>query len=384
MKVGLVAGEASGDLLGAGLIRALRERAADTVFEGVAGPAMVDAGCEPWESAESLAVMGLVEPLAHIPRLLRLRRELLRRWRTSPPDVFVGIDAPDFNLGLEKKIRKSGVKTVHYVSPSVWAWRAGRIQLIKEATDKVLCILPFETALYDEQGVDSVFVGHPKADIAPTSVNTMQTRRQLGVEASEVVAVLPGSRAGEVSRLGGILAAAARRLASARPGIAFLTPVATPSLRPRIEQQLEDAGVADKFLLLDGNSESAMKAADVVLLASGTAALESALLGKPTVAAYRLAPMTSAIVRALRLVKLTHFTLPNLLTDVPLVPEFMQKNAQPEAIATAVAGMLDDPERRRLISNEFAKLRAELALGADQRAAEAVLELAHQRDHAAG
>ena len=162
MKFGLVAGEASGDVLGAGLIRALRERHPDAIFEGVAGPEMVAAGCEQWEPAESLAVMGLIEPLAHIPRLLRLRRDLARRWRESPPDVFIGIDAPDFNLGLEKKLRKAGIRTAHYVSPSIWAWRPGRVKKVKKAADTVLCILPFEPPLYEKHGVKAVFVGHPK------------------------------------------------------------------------------------------------------------------------------------------------------------------------------------------------------------------------------
>lgn len=383
MKIGLVAGEASGDLLGAGLIRALRERVPDATFEGVAGPAMVAAGCQQWESSESLAVMGLIEPLVHIPRLLRLRSGLRRRWLASPPDVFVGIDAPDFNLGLEKKLRKNGIKTVHYVSPSIWAWRPGRVHIVRKAVDRVLCILPFEKPLYDKHGVDAVFVGHPKADSLPATVDCRAARRQLGIDADEVVAVLPGSRNGEVTRLGGILADAAKQLASARPGIRFVTPVATPKLRPMIEQQLEEAGVSDLFTLLEGNSETAMIAADLVLLASGTAALESALLGKPTVAAYRLAPLSYAIAVGLRLVRLTHFTLPNLLTEVPLVPEFIQRDATSSAIAAAVAGMLDDPERRRLIGDEFAKLRSELALGADQRAADAVVELA-RRNNAAG
>lgn len=376
MKIGLVAGEASGDLLGAGLIRALLERAPEATFEGVAGPAMVRAGCEQWEPSESLAVMGLVEPLAHIPRLLRLRKELLKRWTAAPPDVFVGIDAPDFNLVLEKKLRKSGIKTVHYVSPSVWAWRPGRIKLVKQAADKVLCILPFEKPLYDEQSVDAVFVGHPKADSLPVVADSHSARRKLGIGAGEVVAVLPGSRGGEVSRLGPVFAQAAKTLAAGRPGIRFITPVATPLLRDMIERQLQDAGVADDFLLLDGGSETAMMASDVVLLASGTAALESALLGKPTVAAYRLARTTAVIVRALRLVNLSHFTLPNLMTESPLVPEFIQEEAQPSKIANAVAEMLDDPERRRFISDEFARLRSKLALGADQRAAESVFELA--------
>ena len=376
MKIGLVAGESSGDLLGAGLIRALRERVPDATFEGVAGPAMVAAGCEQWEPAESLAVMGLVEPLAHIPRLLRLRKSLFKRWQASPPDVFVGVDAPDFNLGLEKKLRRIGIRTVHYVSPSVWAWRPGRIKTVREAADRVLCILPFEKRLYDEHGVDAVFVGHPKADSVPARPDAFSARQTLGIDANEVVAVLPGSRRGEVGRLGTILAETAKLLAAARPGIRFVTPVATPALRSLIEGQLQDAGVTDSFLLIDGDSETAMVAADVVLLASGTAALESALLGKPTIAAYRLAPMTYAIAKGLRLVKLTHYTLPNLLTETPLVPEFMQNDARPPALAAAVISMLDDPDRRHFISGEFAKLRSKLALGADQRAAESVFELA--------
>jgi lipid-A-disaccharide synthase len=376
MKIGLVAGEASGDLLGAGLLRELRARVPDVTFEGVAGPAMLAAGCDQWEPAESLAVMGLVEPLAHIPRLLRLRKALLRRWQADPPDVFVGIDAPDFNLGLEKKLRKSGIKTVHYVSPSIWAWRKGRIKTVKEAVDKVLCILPFETALYDSAGVEAVFVGHPKADSSPESVDAEAARRALGIGSGELVAVLPGSRAGEVARLGDVLANTAKRLAAARPGIRFVTPAATPQLRGMIEGQLAAAGVADSFVVLDGDSEQAMMAADVVLLASGTAALEAALLGKPTIATYRLAPLTHAIAIGMGMVKLKHYTLPNLLTEEPLVPEFMQKEAEPSAIAGAVIEMLDDPERRRMIHREFAKLRAKLALNADQRAADAVIELA--------
>ena len=376
MKVGLVAGEASGDLLGAGLIRALREFEPSATFEGVAGPAMLAAGCEQWEPAESLAVMGLVEPLVHIPRLLRLRRNLYRRWRESPPDVFVGIDAPDFNLGLAMKLRRAGIRTVQYVSPSVWAWRKGRIKTIRQAVDTVLCLLPFETPIYEQHGVDAVFVGHPKADAAPAEVETYPARQELGITSSEVVAVLPGSRRGEVERLGDTVAEAARILADSRPDLSFVTPVATPALRPMIEQQVESAGMADRFRLLDGQSQVAMTAADVVLLASGTAALESALLLKPTVAVYRVAAMSYAIM--VRLIDLDYFTLPNLLTESPLVPEFMQSDAQPPAIAAAVSELLDDPQRRRFISDEFAKLRQDLALDADHRAAEAVVELARR------
>jgi len=376
MRIGLVAGEASGDVLGAGLIRAIRERIPDAEFEGVAGPEMVAAGCEQWEPSDSLAVMGLVEPLAHIPRLLRLRRELTRRWRESPPDVFVGIDAPDFNLGLEKKLRKAGIKTTHYVSPSIWAWRPGRVKKVKKAADTVLCILPFEPRLYKEHGVNAVFVGHPKAHEAPEIVDAEAARAELGFGAGEIVAVMPGSRRGEVSRIGGIVAAAAKEILAARPGIRFVTPVATPILRPMIEQQLRDAGVEAQFTLLDGDAKLAMSAADVVLQASGTAVLEAALLRKPTVATYRVSPVTFWIAKWL--VTLEHFTLPNLLTEQPLVPEFMQHNALPGPIAAEVIALLDDPERRRSISERFDRLRAELALDADQHAADSVIELARR------
>ena len=375
MKIGLVAGESSGDLLGAGLVRALKERYPEATFEGVAGPAMLEAGCEQWEPSESLAVFGLIEPLSHLPRLLKLRRQLVKRWTASPPDVFVGIDAPDFNLGLEKKLRAAGIRTVHYVSPSIWAWRAGRIKTVKAAADKVLCILPFEAALYDGVGVDATFVGHPRADSIPADPDMATARQALGLEADEVVAVLPGSRASEIAMLGEILVASAALIAKARGSVQFVTPVATPALKPAIEAQIAAAGLTEQFVLLDGNSERAMIAADVVLLASGTAALESALLAKPTVAIYRLGRISYAIVNSLNLLKLTHFTLPNLLTETPLVPEFIQDKARPDDIAKAVIELLDDPDRRRSIGERFARLRTELAQDTDQRAADAVVSL---------
>lgn len=378
MKIGLVAGEASGDVLGAGLIRAIRAHVPDAAFEGVAGPEMLAAGCEQWEPANSLAVMGLIEPLAHIPRLLRLRRDLVRRWRGSPPDVLIGIDAPDFNLGLEKKLRKSGIRTAHYVSPSIWAWRPGRIKKVIKAADTVLCILPFEPALYEEHGVNAVFVGHPSATAAPELVDTAAARAELELDAQQVVAVLPGSRGGEVGRIGGIVAMAAKAIHTARPDVRFVTPVATPKLRPVIEQQLHEAGIAEQFRLVDGDSRTAMSAADVVLLASGTAVLEAAMLGKPAVAVYKVAPLTGWIVRVFDLIKLEHYTLPNLLTEEPLVPEFIQNDAMPGPIADEVVAMLDDPQRRQSIGERFGRLRSELALDADQHAADAVLRLAQQ------
>ena len=376
MRIALVAGEASGDLLGAGLIRAIRARIPDAKFEGVAGPAMIAAGCVRIEDSEALAVMGLIEPLAEIPRLLKLRRSLIRRWKASPPDVFVGIDAPDFNFGLEKALRKSGILTAHYVSPSIWAWRAGRIKTVKEATDLVLCILPFEKKLYDEQGIKAVFVGHPKADSLATDIDAESARRMLNLEGRTVVAVLPGSRTNEVKRLGPIFAAAAALLSAENDNIRFVTPVASPKLRPLIEQQLEEAGVRNLFELIEGDSIEAMSAAEVVLLASGTAALESALLGKPTIAAYKIAEFSARIVQIFKLIKAPYYTLPNLLTDEPMVPELIQWAATPQAVAAEVYAMLNDEKRRSEISSQFAKLRTELALDADQRAADAVIDLA--------
>ncbi|MEL7186651.1 MAG: lipid-A-disaccharide synthase [Pseudomonadota bacterium] len=271
-----------------------------------------------------------------------------------------------------------GVRTVHYVSPSVWAWRSGRVRTVKKAVDRVLCILPFEKAIYDQHDVDAVFVGHPRADAAPETVDTDAARRTLGIQANEVVAILPGSRMSEVTRLGEILVEAAAVMARDRSDMRFVTPAATPKLRTLIDAQIAAADMTDKFQVLDGQSDLAMRAADVVLLASGTAALESALLGKPTVATYRLAWLSHLLLIRSGVVKVTHYTLPNLLTEEPLVPELMQNDAEPTSIAAAVAALLDDPERRESIRHRFAKLRAELAQDTDQRAADAVIELANR------
>lgn len=379
MRVGLVAGESSGDLLGAGLITAVRERLPDAVFEGVAGPEMLAAGCERWADAEELAVMGVVEPLKHLPRLLRLRRMLITRWREAPPDVFVGIDAPDFNLGLEATLKASGIRTVHYVSPSIWAWRAGRIRKIRKAADRVICILPFEPAIYGEQGMDAVFVGHPKADALSPDIDVPAVRRKLALPAEgRIIAMLPGSRSSEVTRLAPVFAATAATIAAREQDVHFVTPVAAPKLRPLIEASLRQHAVAGRFTVIDGRSVEAMSASDFVLLASGTAALESALLGKPTVAAYRVAALTALITKLFRLVKVKHFTLPNLLTGEALIPEFIQGDAEPARIAAAVIDLFDDPARCAAIRERFAKLRSELAMNSNERAADALISLTAQ------
>ena len=376
MRIGLVAGEASGDVLGAGLIRELRQQCPDAHFAGVAGPEMAAAGCDVWADSQRLAVMGLVEPLKVLPELLRLRRDLVRRWTTHRPDVFVGIDAPEFNLGLARRLRNSGVRTVQYVSPQVWAWRQGRVKGIGRAVDKVLCLLPFEKEFYDRHGVDAEVVGHPLADNLPTGLDRETARRALQIDSKALVAVLPGSRAGEVQRLGPVFAAAARVLAGRYPQLGFVAPMASATARAAFASLVGEHGVADRFTLTDGGATQAIVAADVVLLASGTASLQTALLARSMVSAYRVAPMTYLLARMLRLLKVPHFTMPNLLTEQPLVPEFLQHDATPEALANAVGGLLDDAERRRSIEQRFAELRSHLGLSADRRAALAVLELA--------
>jgi len=378
VRIALVAGETSGDLLGAGLIRALQKQNPDIEFEGVAGPEMQAAGCRALEQADALAVMGLIEPLKHIPRLLRLRHSLVRRWTASPPDVFVGIDAPDFNLGLESRLRSQGVKTVHYVSPSVWAWRQGRVKKIAKAADSVLCLLPFEKSFYDKHDVSAEFVGHPMADRTPADPDTMQAREKLGIDASMVLAVLPGSRHGEVARLGPVFAQTCSSLAKTHPQLLFVAPMATPRLHELFSAQLDAAGVLDRFVLTHGDAEIVITAADVVLLASGTASLQTALLKKPMVGAYKLAALTYAIVMGLKLIKVPYFTLPNLLTEEPLVAEFLQDAAHPEALATAVNELLTDADRRTQIAQKFGALRSALAQGADERAAKAVMSVVQQ------
>jgi lipid-A-disaccharide synthase len=375
MKVGMVAGETSGDLLGAGLIEAFRKRHPDAVFEGIAGPAMIAAGCQAIADADELAVMGLIEPLRHIPRLLRLRRSLIERWLRNPPDVFIGIDAPDFNLGLETALRDGGVRTVHYVSPTIWAWRPGRIHKIARAADCVLCILPFEPDLYRDAGVTARFVGHPKADELSGEEDATDARAALGIDAEgPLIALMPGSRSSEVSRLAALFADVAARIADARPDVKFVVPVAVGKLRSPIEKALREANVIDRCTLLDGDSIRAMTASDLVIQASGTAVLEAALLGRPAIAVYKLAPLSGFIVRTLNLIKLDYVTLPNNLTPTPMIPEFLQERARAELIADEALDLLDNDARRAAIVAAFAKLRRELALGASERAAEAVSE----------
>lgn len=373
LRVAVVAGEASGDQLGVALMEALRARHSDIEFRGVAGPKMQAAGCQRLAAAEELAVMGLVEVLEHLPRLWLLRRRLVRELTAWQPDVFVGIDAPSFNLGLAQQLKRRGIRTVQYVSPQVWAWRQQRVRHMASSCDLVLCLLPFEPAFYAEHAVPAEFVGHPLADQIPLQRQQEAARAALGLAAdARVLAVLPGSRRGEVLRLGPDFITAAQTLVAARPGLQVVAPMASAAARAEFERQ--DASVAG-LRLLDGQARLVLQAADVALVASGTATLEALLCGCPLVAAYRFGGMTAFLLQRLGMVKLPYFSLPNLLAGERLVPEFFQQQVGGTALAAALGGLLDDPARATALRERFAAIHQQLRCDGAGRAADAMLRL---------
>jgi len=367
--VGLIAGEASGDLLGAELIRALKSRHPLLQFEGIAGPRMVEAGAQALASCERLSVNGYVEVLRHLPGLLKLRRDTVNHLLASRPRVFVGIDAPDFNFGVEAKLKAAGIPAVHFVSPSIWAWRGERIQKIKNAVSHMLVVFPFEEKIYRQAGIPVTYVGHPLADRLPLEPDMAAARRTLGIEAaSPVIALLPGSRRGEVKRLAPLMLEAARRILQARPAAHFLIPAATDA----VEAGLRDLASASDLPLtvLRGQSQQAMTAADVVVLASGTATLEAALLKKPMVITYKVPAITAWIARSK--LYLPYVGLPNILLKRFAVPELLQENATPENLAREVLAWLDAPERCEALKKDFRALHESLRCNAGERIAEAL------------
>ncbi|MFM2289885.1 MAG: lipid-A-disaccharide synthase [Pseudomonadota bacterium] len=373
LRVVIVAGEASGDQLGAALMQALRARFPAVQFAGIGGPRMRAAGCECWHDAATLTVMGLVEVLPHLPRLLRIRRQLIARVLALQPDVYIGVDFKEFNLSVARRLKARGVRTVQYVSPQVWAWREGRARTIGQACDEVLCLLPFEPAFYQRFGVQARFVGHPLADEIPLEADRAAARAALGLSASApVLALLPGSRAGEVGRLGADFVAAARLLLARHPGLQCVAPMAGEgAARLFREAGAEAAGIR----LLDGQARVALQAADVALVASGTASLEALLCRCPMVVAYRLGGITALLLRWLRLVKLAHFSLPNLLAGEGLVPEFFQGAVTPAALAAAVeTQMAPGPGRERQLVR-FRAIHESLRQGGAARAADAIAAL---------
>ena len=380
---GLVAGEASGDNLGGPLIEALAARAPGSRFYGIAGPRMSAAGCEAWYPVDDLSVMGLAEILRDLPRLLRLRRAMIERLTAAQPDVYVGIDSPEFNLRVAREMKSLGIPAVQYVSPQVWAWRQGRVRMIGNSVDLVLCVLPFEVEFYRAHGVRAQFVGHPLADRVPLESDPAPARAALSLPpGAPVVAVLPGSRMSEVTRLGPPFAGTMAWLAARQPGVRFVAPMANAKVRAEFELALAAHAPGVDVCLVDGRTQECLAASDVVLLASGTATLEATLAKRPMVVAYRVAPLTDWLMRGLGLFKADFFSLPNLLAGRQVVPELFQEDVRPEVLGPAVLGQYERPDRAELLAG-FASIHERLRQGASAQAADAILELLAERRAAA-
>ncbi|ALU44875.1 MULTISPECIES: lipid-A-disaccharide synthase [Pseudoalteromonas] len=374
ITIGIVAGELSGDILGAGLIHALREHYPNARFIGIAGPKMLDAGCETLFDMEELAVMGLVEVLGRLPRLLKIRKQLVEHFIAQKPDIYIGIDAPDFNLRVEKPLKAAGIKTVQYVSPSVWAWRQKRIFKIAEATNLVLSLLPFEKAFYDKHEVPCTFVGHTLADEIPLDVDVAAARAQLGLKESDtVLALLPGSRGSEVSQLSETYLLTAKALADKIPNLKILVPLVNEKRKAQFQAIKAQVAPELRTILLDGQSSLAMTAATAVLLASGTATLEAMLYKKPMVVGYKLKPMSYWIFNTFFTFNIKHFSLPNLLADEALVEEFLQQDCNPDALTDALLPLLRG-DNSALIQR-FYDIHQNIRRDASKQAAQAVVEL---------
>lgn len=377
LVIGIVAGEISGDTLGAGLIQALKKHYPDARFVGICGEQMIAQGGESWFPLERLSVMGLVEVLGRIKELFAIRDELVQRFIEQEIDVFIGIDAPDFNLRVAPQLKQAGIKTVHYVSPSVWAWRQGRIHGIKAAIDLMLCLLPFEKQFYDQHQLEAVFVGHPLADSLPLVNDTQQARQQLALDSHKTyIALLPGSRGGEVSRLGEPLFGAAKQLLAQNPQLEFIVPAINALRKQQINQLLDQAQL--KAHVFDhsygaGVGRLVMSAANIVVLASGTATLEAMLLKKPMVVVYKLHWLTYWIVRFLS--KARYISLPNLLANKALVPELVQNQATANNIAQATQDWLNDTVKTTQVIHTFTELHQQLQADGSATAALAISRL---------
>ena len=374
MRIGIVAGEASGDLLAAGLIKAIKAEHPAAEFEGIAGPAMIEAGCKALYPAEKLAVMGLVEVLAHYRELKGIQNHLVRHFLDHPPDVFIGVDAPDFNLTVERKLKQQGIKSVHYVSPSVWAWRQYRIKKIARSVDLMLTLFPFEAEFYRRHHVAVEFVGHPLAEMIPLESDPVVARQQLNLPPDKkLVALLPGSRMSEAKMLSQLMLAAAVQVAEQSPGTEFVIPLATPAIRQHVEavyDSLTDKPVVHMF---DGQSRQVMAAVDVIMLASGTAALEAMLFKRPMVVTYKLAPLTYMIVKLL--IKTRFVSLPNILAGREVAKELIQKQATPVNLAKEVLRLLKDSGASEEMAQCFKQIHLQLRQDASRKAAMAVLGL---------
>lgn len=359
MRIGIVAGEASGDLLGAKLISALRQHYPDLTVEGIGGPAMIAAGCNSLFDIERLSIVGLIEPLKRLPNLLALRRDVRQHFLTNKPDVFIGIDAPDFNLGLEVIFRKANIPVIHYVSPSVWAWRQGRIKKIKKAVDMMLTVFPFEAEFYKKHHVPVCYVGHPLAEQIPLEIDPASAKQALSLDSAEkYVALLPGSRKQEIHHLSEVMLQAANVILKKHPQAKFITSHINENRAQLFKKYVNGVSANLPIEIFINRSHEVMAAADVVVVASGTATLETMLHKKPMVIVYRLSALTYRIVKWLY--KARFFGLPNLLANEPLVPELIQEKVTAENISQYVSDYLDHPEKSEQLSSRFLEIHQHL------------------------
>lgn len=377
LRIGILAGEVSGDILGSHLLAALKSQYDTVIVEGIGGPLMAEHGLQSLYPMDRLSVMGLIEPLKRLPELLRIRRGVLQHFLSNPPDIFIGIDSPDFNLTLERKLREAGITTAHLVSPSVWAWRGGRIHKIKRSVDLMLTLFPFETQIYHDHKVPVEFVGHPLADEIPLRVNADEARVALDYSPPGLcLALMPGSRAGEVRMLGPLFLQSARLLLQEIPDLSFIMPAANAARYAELQRLLE-AYPDVPVTLLQGHSREAMAAADAVLLASGTATLEAMLLKRPMVVSYKMAALSWAIIS--RIATTRWVGLPNVLVGRELVPELLQAKARPDLICAAMLPLLRGSTARDNTIHEFDQIHRELALGYGARSAQAIGRLVSER-----
>ena len=374
MMIALVAGEASGDQLGAALIAALKEQDPNIRFAGIGGPLMRAQGMDCWWDYTELAVMGLFEVIRHIPRLIRLRAQLIDRVIELQPDVYIGIDAPDFNLGVEKRLKHRAIRVIHYVSPTVWAWRPGRVRTIARATERLLCLFPFEAQYYRDETVQTDYTGHPMADKIPLQNDIGQARTALGLDSNGAyIALLPGSRKSEVEKLIKPMLDAAEILAKKNPHMRFLVSAATPAIGEILASELRQHPAAN-CQVISARGTEIMAAADIVVCASGTATLEVLLINRPMVVCYRLAGATYALVKWFRLVKSRFFALPNILADESLVPELLQDQVTGKRIAHEVSNWMDQPALCDDLGRRFDQIHRQLMTNAAASAATAVLQ----------
>lgn len=371
--IGIVAGEASGDLLGSHLIRALKKRRPDLEFVGIAGPKMMAEGAKTLFPMERLSVRGFVEVIRHLPGLLKLRKELAQHFLQNPPDLFVGIDAPDFNFALERKLKRNGIKTIHYVSPSIWAWRKGRTKKIKAAVSHMLALFPFEPTIYEAENIPVSYVGHPLADILPMESSMQLAREDLKLQnGNQVIAMLPGSRQSEVRQLAALYVRTARLMLNKQPNLKFLIPLVTKETRAIFQQAIYDDDAQDLPLqILFGHAHLAMQAADAVIVASGTATLEAALIKRPMVITYRMPRLSWLLLK--RMNYLPYVGLPNILANRFVVPELLQHDANPEKLAETTFRLMEDKALIADIREEFTRMHESLRQNTEEKAADAIL-----------